>query len=106
LLDGVENDDPNAVPINDLALSCYPNPFKNNITIQIDLKQTSVTTLKLYNIRGELVKNIYDNALPKGKSSLKWDGKNEQHVNCASGIYILKAISGSKSHAIKLIKLK
>lgn len=105
LLDGVENEDPNATPITELALSGYPNPFKDKINIRIDLKQTSVTNLKLYNIRGELVRTLYDNALPQGKSSLEWDGKNEQLENCASGIYILKAMTGCKSKAIKLIKL-
>jgi len=105
LINGVDNDDPVAVPVSALNVSGYPNPFKDKVTIQLDLKETTQVKAKLYNIKGELVKTLKDGVLPVGKSSLEWDGKNERQENCASGIYILKVMADRKSKTIKLIKL-
>lgn len=74
----------------------YPNPFNPTTTIPFHLQgqgsrlegqsQTNAT-LKIYNIRGELVRTLLDEPKEKGKYETIWDGKDEHGNQVASGIY-------------------
>jgi flagellar hook assembly protein FlgD len=84
----------------------YPNPFQEQTRICLKLDESGPTTLKIYNIRGQMVKTLCDGALPKGDSYLDWDGRDEKGKACASGVYILKARANKKSKTIKILKLQ
>jgi hypothetical protein len=69
----------------------YPNPFNPTTTIQFDLMDQSVVTLKIYNILGQEVATLLDHATLE-------DGTQEVEFNAstlASGVYFYRLISES-----------
>jgi len=99
----VANDDA-VVPVVPVEVSCYPNPFRDNTTLT--LKQGadhSLTTVNVYNMRGQLVRRLLDPQPILGEYSITWDGKNDQGEKLGAGIYFFKIKSGSYSATRKTI---
>jgi len=102
----VANDDDVAsvVPV---EVSCYPNPFQDNTTLT--LKQGadhSLTTVAVYNVKGQLVRRLLDSQPILGEYSITWDGKNDQGEKLGAGIYFFIIKSGSYSATRKTILIK
>ncbi len=71
----------------------YPNPFNPTTTIQFDLAQPSVVTLKVYNVLGqEVMTLLQDESLEDGDHSVEFDG-----TGLTSGVYLYRivAVAGS-----------
>jgi fibronectin type III domain protein/type IX secretion system substrate protein len=69
----------------------YPNPFNPTTTIQFDLMDQSVVTLKIYNILGQEVATLLDHAiLDDGTQEVEFNA-----TNFASGVYFYRLISES-----------
>ncbi len=100
------NDDPHVSPPAQLLSQNYPNPFKEQTRICLKLDESAPASLKVYNIRGQMVKTLCNTDLPKGDSYLDWDGSDEQGRPCASGVYIIRAKANKKSKTIKVLKLQ
>lgn len=76
-------------------VSAFPNPFNPETTIRYSLPESGHVTVKIFNMLGELVKELADEDQLKGEHSIKFNGSN-----LSSGIYIL-TISyshGGKNH--------
>jgi len=99
------NDDvASVVPV---EVSCYPNPFRDNTTLT--LKQVaghSLTTVAVYNVKGQLVRRLLDPQPILGEYSITWDGKNDQGEKLGAGVYFFKIKSGSYSATRKMILIK
>ena len=97
----------------DAQLSISPNPFSPDgdgrddvtfITYQLPFNLSQIN-IKIYDIRGRLIRSILNNQPSGTQNSIIWDGKdNDGHV-CRMGIYIvyLKAIHYEKG-VVKTLK--
>jgi hypothetical protein len=65
----------------------YPNPFNPVTRISFSLVQGSNVTLRVYNVKGELVNTLVDGNLPAGDHVIDWDGTDDGDHSVASGIY-------------------
>ena len=68
----------------------YPNPFNSVTSIQFTVGsgQSLVhTTLKIYNLCGQLVRTLVDEEKAPGTYRLTWNGKNNLGKEVASGVY-------------------
>jgi hypothetical protein len=94
---------PNNDPINptpSLSMNIFPNPFRNNVNIELQDKTSSLSDISIYNIKGQLIRKWSDNR----SSSLTWDGKDRFNGAVSSGVYIIKASMNGKSHSCKIVK--
>lgn len=67
----------------------YPNPFNPSTTLKFQLPRETSINLKVYNIRGELVRELaHEKLMPMGSHSIQWDGKNDRGENVATGVYL------------------
>ena len=66
----------------------YPNPFNPETTISFYLPNTSVITLKVYNINGQEIKTLITEEYQSGNYCVKWDGTDNAGRKVASGIYV------------------
>ena len=84
----------------------YPNPFNPDTTISYELERPEFTELKIYNLRGQLVKNLYSGQQPRGSHKLLWDGRDEGGRASASGSYILILKAGERSYSQRMVLSK
>ncbi len=84
----------------------FPNPFNPTTNIVFWLKDDSPVTLKIYNLRGQLVRTLFRGDLPKGTHSVVFDGKNSSGNTLPSGTYIyhMQAKGYSRSRKMTLSK--
>ncbi|MGB7062246.1 MAG: FlgD immunoglobulin-like domain containing protein [Candidatus Zixiibacteriota bacterium] len=64
------------------------------------------TTLKIYNIRGQLVRTLVDESKMAGSYEVIWNGKDETGVEVASGVHLYKLTAGEYTESQKMILMK
>jgi len=87
--------------------SNYPNPFNPSTTINFTMPKTGHLSLKVYNVRGQLVKTLIDGQVEATDSgSIVWDGSNNQGSNVSSGVYFYEARTGGDVQVQKMALVK
>ena len=85
----------------------YPNPFNPATTIEFELSVRENISIDIFDISGRKVKSLVDGiSFPRGRHSIKWDGKLQSGRQAASGIYfyVLKGDNFQTSRKMLLIK--
>ena len=67
-----------------------PNPFNPTTRIDYTLKNTGFVELSIFNSKGQLIKNLINENQEKGNYSVIWNGKNNEGISVASGVYFYK----------------
>ncbi|MCD6101725.1 MAG: T9SS type A sorting domain-containing protein, partial [Candidatus Cloacimonetes bacterium] len=79
----------------------YPNPVVNSTNISFSLpKNADNVELKIYNIKGQLVKKFKMQNAKCGMNSMVWNGRDNSGKPVANGIYFYK-LSIDKTEIIK-----
>jgi len=102
----VANDDESLVPAGQIKLSSAPNPFSRNTSLQLELSKVTQLSVQIYNLKGQLVRNLYKGILNPGSQNLGWDGRDEQGKVLPAGNYFVKATSTEQTCTHKLLLLK
>jgi hypothetical protein len=84
----------------------YPNPYNPHTQIAYQLPQEGLVSLKIYNIKGELVRTLVAEYKPAGYHTVTWDGRNEDGMEVSSGIYFYRMVSGEFSATKKMVMIK
>jgi len=84
----------------------FPNPFNPETVIKFNLPQASPVTLRVYNILGQVVNTLVDEPLNAGSHSVRWDGKNVQGRDVASGVYFYRISAGGYESIEKMTLLR
>ncbi|MGB2990696.1 MAG: FlgD immunoglobulin-like domain containing protein, partial [Candidatus Zixiibacteriota bacterium] len=110
----------------------FPNPFNPATTIAFDLSPeyqplapslkprgdneplvpqkeqiSSIrTSLRIYNLRGQLVKTLIEGELSPGRYELTWDGTDETGEKVASGVYLYRLKTPQSQITRRMILLK
>jgi len=66
----------------------YPNPFNPTTSITYSLKDDGRVKLAIFNIRGQLVRNLVDGQQTAGLYKFQWDGRDEKGTVVPSGVYL------------------
>ncbi|MBU1698570.1 MAG: hypothetical protein KJ970_04325 [Candidatus Eisenbacteria bacterium] len=81
----------------------HPNPFSAGTTIHLHLNsgndassQLLPVHLRVFDIGGRCVRNLYSGSLLAGGHQLYWDGLDDNGIHLASGNYMIRAESGRK----------
>lgn len=69
--------------------SIYPNPFNPSTTIHFSMKDYSKVDINIYNVKGQLIENLFSNTLNMGEYSVVWNPSS----SIGSGIYFVKMIT-------------
>jgi len=97
----VENKGNDKVVENFRIINSYPNPFNPLARIEINLRYSLETEIKVYNIQGGETALIHRGLLSSGAHSFIWDASH-----LPAGIYFVRLESGSLSATHKLLLLK
>ncbi len=99
LVDGL--DDAQLIPTAYRLEQNYPNPFNPSTTIEFDLKEAGLTTLKIYDVMGREVATLINKNMNPGYYKVIF-----QNPNMASGMYFYKLQSGKFTSIKKMVLVK
>jgi spore coat protein A len=84
----------------------YPNPFNPSTTIRFSVSARSMMRLLIIDILGREVRTLAESEFFPGEHILVWDGRDNQNMFVASGIYFYRLESGSNLSIQKMILLR
>ncbi|MCD4773754.1 MAG: T9SS type A sorting domain-containing protein [Bacteroidales bacterium] len=84
----------------------YPNPFNSQTRINYTVPNQSNVSLKIYNIKGELVRTLQNGQQQEGKYSVRWKGINDSGNHVCSGIYFYRLQTENFIETRKLFMIK
>jgi hypothetical protein len=84
-----------------------PNPFNDLTTIKYLVYQNGLISIKIYDIKGKKVRDLFTGDSRRGSYTINWNGTDNQRTKLPQGIYIcqIKTSSG-KTDSRKFIFLK
>jgi len=86
--------------MNEMA-EVYPNPFHDNLQVNINLSEAAMITLAVYDLTGKIIETIVSNQhFAAGDQNITW--KPNRALDPA--IYILKLTSGTNTYFSTIIK--
>lgn len=103
---GYTGNDNVELPSSELNAFNYPNPFNPETTIQFNIPKPGKVTVDIYNVRGQLVKNLLNDNLNQGVHEIVWNGTNNANKNSSSGVYFYKIRSGNITDMKKILLIK
>lgn len=106
--------DPSAVAEHSQAephfvLAVSPNPFSKltNVSFEVDSRQKSVASVKIYDIGGRLVKEFNPvSCIPNHESHVSWFGDDNDGKSLPNGVYFVELTAGENKAVMKLVLLR
>ena len=100
-------EDYTAAPPQSFTLSQnYPNPFNSGTVIRFALPTATPIELVLYNLAGQKVVTLIKGVRETGTYTVRWDGKDGQGRELASGVYLYRIKAGTQVQTRKLSLLQ
>jgi len=96
-------------PVPPLVTRLYqnaPNPLRDRTTIAFDLNEPAWTRVSVYDTSGRLVRTLVSESRARGRNFAFWDGRTDDGVRAASGIYVyrLETPSAAESRSLVLVR--
>ena len=79
----------------------YPNPFNNSTRFRINLAAKQRVVVKIFDLLGQEVEQIFNDELSAGEHILGWQARDY-----ASGLYLLNIQTGNYSKSKKILLIK
>jgi hypothetical protein len=83
-----------------------PNPFNPMTKITFANSKAGNVELRIFNVRGELVKTLAKQWFPQGEHTLSWDGSTEKGARASSGMYYAQVKSSGATDKIKMMLME
>ncbi|HPN39159.1 MAG TPA: T9SS type A sorting domain-containing protein [Melioribacteraceae bacterium] len=90
----------------DYLYNNYPNPFNPSTTINYSIAEASEVKLRIFDVTGQIVKELVNEYKNSGFYSVFWEGKNDRGDFVASGVYYCLLTAGNRSFINKLALIK
>lgn len=103
---GVDSDSDNKLPKTFRLLGNYPNPFNPETTIVFEMPATGTVSLRVYNLQGQQIKNLFEGTIAGGRHQMVWDGTNDWGIKAAPGVYFYVLKAGTISASQKAILIE
>jgi hypothetical protein len=88
----------------------FPNPFNPMTSISYDVPEKVGSgvpvAIDIFNIHGQLVKNLVNETKKPGSYTVQWNGRNKQGSQASSGIYFYRIKAGDYISTKKMLLLK
>ena len=84
-------------------LSALPNPFTDKTRIYYQIPETAAVTLSIYNMQGQVIKNLVNKTQPSDNYEVTWYGDDNQGNRVAGGVYFIYLVSGKNINSQRVI---
>ncbi|WP_346863264.1 M6 family metalloprotease domain-containing protein [uncultured Draconibacterium sp.] len=86
------------------AVDCYPNPFNQEITVDIHLATDAMVEVLVMNQTGQCIKRLVErHKFKQGTQNLIWTGRNEGGQPVSTGIYYLRITINDQIYNRKIV---
>ncbi len=110
LLNSVQEDIRNSIPRDWVLYQNYPNPFNPTTTIEFDVPEVAGkiprAAIQIFNILGQHIRTLERGIHDAGRYSIVWDGRSENGMHVASGVYFYRLLAGEYASTKKMVMLK
>jgi M6 family metalloprotease-like protein len=89
-----------------LDLKLGPNPVTAGALIEYAVPSDSPVRLKVYDVRGRVVKSLFDGRRTAGVYSVEWAGRSQSGDDVASGIYFIRLEVGKEHLSQKMVYIR
>jgi hypothetical protein len=109
---GIGGEEPQAMPKAYGLSQNFPNPFNPSTRITFAIPESEGqpegirTCLYIYNLKGQLVRTLFEGMMQPGYHTLTWDGRDKSGSGAGSGIYLYRLIAGEYARTRKMILVK
>ncbi len=84
----------------------YPNPFNPTTQISYLLPEAADVELSIFNVQGQQIRVLVKERQVAGNRQLQWDGRSDNGLRVASGVYVYRLRVGSFVKSRKMLLLK
>lgn len=88
------------------VLDPSPNPFNARVCIALEIKARQNVEVKVFDLRGRLVRRLINEVIDPGTARVFWDGRNDQGGAVASGLYFAQIQTEHKTIRNKMMLIK
>ena len=78
----------------------------NSTSINVELAEAQTVSLKIFDVRGRLIKTLANSRMSEGAHQITWDKSDEAGNTVSAGIYILRFDAGTFSDTKKFSVIK
>ncbi len=89
-----------------MTVRSYPNPFNNQTSIVVTVRRQSFVDVGIYNMLGQLVKELASNELVAGAKTYTWNGTDGSGRGAASGAYFIRMVAKEKNGGSQVARLR
>ena len=99
---------PTAAPVGPrgLAVDVAPNPFNPSTTIRLSMPSAGEVAVRVFDVRGTLVRTVHSGVLTSGTHVLRWDGRDERDHAVGAGVYFVRADGAGATTTRKIALVK
>ena len=101
----LELNEDNIIPIIN-GINAYPNPFNGILKINLSIKTSVEGLIKIYDIKGKVVKSWENKLYDQGDYKFSWNSKSNSGFPLSSGIYFISFQTLDYNIQEKIIFLK
>ncbi|RKY54995.1 MAG: hypothetical protein DRP89_04140, partial [Candidatus Neomarinimicrobiota bacterium] len=95
------------VPDDFQLFPCYPNPFNPTTNIRFNIPENAHVTLRIIDLRGNLVTTLIDGELQQNQYEVTWNGKDANNRIVGNGVYFYQLTTNKGFNSTgKIIFLK
>jgi hypothetical protein len=89
------------------SLSVAPTPFNPRTIVRFTLPAAgSPATVRVYDVRGQLVRTLHDGPAVVEQLVLEWDGRDHRGAGVSSGVYLVEATTAGFGDTRKVVLVR
>jgi len=90
----------------DVLMPNYPNPFNPGTNIRYSISSDGHVDLRIYDVRGALVRTLVSEFQPAGEKTVYWNGLSDGGTSAVSGVYFYRLKTPGFTDTRKMILLR
>ena len=106
LLDFPAGPEPPGPGDRNVVLQNYPNPFRDETTVQYSIAEESDVSLDIYDALGQLVITLAAGNREPATYTVAWNGRSANGREVPSGIYVIRLTTPQGKSAVRALKVR
>ncbi len=94
------------IPQQPARLMVWPNPFNPRASLLVDMPQTGLAQVSVYDLRGRKLIVLHDGQLSQGESTFVWDGRDSTGQPQSTGQYFFRLLTETGSLVTRATLIK